>query len=76
MFSTILFYSGVVVLLLYLIVSTVPGYAVAVRRLHDINRSGSWILVSMIPYIGGFILLFFALQDSTIGKNRFGDNPK
>ncbi|MDB5439404.1 MAG: hypothetical protein JWM33_1831 [Caulobacteraceae bacterium] len=54
----------------------IPGLAVAVRRLHDTNRSGWWILIGLIPLIGAVVLLIFFLIDSTPGTNRFGPNPK
>ena len=62
---------GVVVLALLL-----PGLAVGVRRLHDTNRRGWWILISAIPVVGFIWLLIVACQDSDPGRNRFGDSPK
>lgn len=53
-----------------------PNLAVAVRRLHDTDRSGWWLLLSLIPIIGGLVLLVFFILDSTPGTNRFGENPK
>jgi uncharacterized membrane protein YhaH (DUF805 family) len=52
-----------------------PSLSVAVRRLHDTNRSGWLILLGLIPLVGGIILLVFACQRGTIGPNRFGDDP-
>ncbi len=60
----------------YALAILIPSIAVAVRRLHDIDRSGWWLLIGMIPLIGGLVLLFFAVQDSKPGPNRFGANPK
>lgn len=54
----------------------VPSIAVLLRRLHDIDRSGWWALLLLVPLVGGLILLIFALFDSTPGENRFGANPK
>tara|TARA_Y100000310_G_scaffold81055_1_gene77691 strand:- start:561 stop:857 length:297 start_codon:yes stop_codon:yes gene_type:complete len=42
---------------LYTIAVLLPGLAVSMRRLHDTNHSGWWLLVSIIPFIGAFILL-------------------
>ncbi len=53
-----------------------PSLAVAVRRLHDIGKSGWWILINFIPLIGFIIFLVFTIQDSKPGRNRFGRNPK
>ena len=56
--------------------SLLPSLAVSVRRLHDTDRSGWWILISLIPLIGGIVLLVFLCLDSSPGQNRFGSNPK
>jgi uncharacterized membrane protein YhaH (DUF805 family) len=53
----------------------IPTIAVGVRRLHDVDKSGWWILLSLIPLIGGLILLFFYVQPGTPGPNRFGPDP-
>ncbi|MDG4825634.1 DUF805 domain-containing protein [Asanoa sp. WMMD1127] len=53
-----------------------PGLAVAVRRLHDTDRSGWWILIALIPLVGAIVLLVFMVGDSKPGQNRFGANPK
>ncbi len=52
-----------------------PSLAVAVRRLHDISRSGWWILIGLIPIIGWIILIVFYVQDSH-PDNDYGPNPK
>ncbi len=50
-----------------------PGIAVAVRRLHDVDRSGWWYLLVLIPLIGALILIFaFFIHRGTEGPNRFG----
>ena len=54
----------------------IPSLAVTVRRLHDIDRSGWWILIGLVPLIGAIVLLVFALLDSTPGSNQYGPNPK
>ena len=60
---------------IYFIASVIPCYAVAVRRLHDIGRSGWWCLLSNVPLIGIVVLVFWA-KDSTPGVNKYGPNPK
>ncbi|SDJ02299.1 DUF805 domain-containing protein [Lutimaribacter saemankumensis] len=52
-----------------------PTIAVGVRRLHDLDRTGWWYLLVLIPLIGGLILLFFFIQKGTSGTNRFGPDP-
>ncbi|MFD0316565.1 DUF805 domain-containing protein [Streptomyces flavalbus] len=54
----------------------VPGLAVAVRRLHDIGRTGWWLLVGVIPIVGDIVLLVFSCLDSQPGVNKHGPNPK
>lgn len=63
--------SGVFVLAMLL-----PSLAVGARRLHDIGRSGWWLLISFVPLIGAVILLVFALRDGDRGDNAYGPNPK
>ena len=53
----------------------IPAISAGVRRLHDTNRSGFFLLISFIPFIGGLILLFFLIPEGTKGKNRFGSDP-
>jgi uncharacterized membrane protein YhaH (DUF805 family) len=53
-----------------------PSLAVGVRRLHDIGRSGWWLLIYVVPLIGGIVLLVFAVRDSNPGENAYGPNPK
>ncbi|WEV49629.1 DUF805 domain-containing protein [Acinetobacter sp. ESL0695] len=50
----------------------IPGLAVLVRRLHDINKSGWWILISLIPFIGSIILLVWLLTNTKSEKNQWG----
>lgn len=51
----------------------VPGLAVAVRRLHDIDRSGWWILVGLIPLVGWIVLIYWYVSQGTPGANQFGE---
>jgi uncharacterized membrane protein YhaH (DUF805 family) len=53
-----------------------PAIGVGVRRLHDIGKSGWWLLVGFVPVIGGLVLLLFAVRDSEPGGNAYGPNPK
>jgi len=61
---------------IYSLGTFIPGLAVSVRRLHDTNRSGWWLLIGLIPLIGGIILICFLVQDSQPGENKYGPNPK
>ncbi|MDA7946808.1 MAG: DUF805 domain-containing protein [Hyphomicrobiaceae bacterium] len=49
-----------------------PGLAVAVRRLHDIDRSGWWMLIALIPIIGLIVLIYWAVQPGTESDNQYG----
>ena len=49
--------------------------AVTVRRLHDVDMSGRFVLIQFIPLIGWIIILVFACQRGTDGANRFGMGP-
>ena len=53
----------------------IPGIAATVRRLHDINKSGWFIFISLIPILGSIIVLVMTIEKGTLGKNRFGEYP-
>ncbi|MBD9374221.1 DUF805 domain-containing protein [Rhizobium sp. ARZ01] len=52
-----------------------PGIAVAARRLHDIGRSGWWLLIGLIPLIGWIVLLYWYISEGTPGANQYGPQP-
>ena len=60
----------------YALAVLVPNIAVSIRRMHDINKSGWWVLISLIPIIGGIWFLILCLMDSKPGENAYGPNPK
>ena len=53
-----------------------PSIAVSVRRLHDTDRSGWWLLIGVIPVLGAIVLIVFMALDSNPGENQYGANPK
>lgn len=57
------------------LVLLIPQISVSVRRLHDTGRSGWWYLISLIPF-GGLVLLVFFVMDSEPQANIHGPNPK
>ena len=68
---------GLVVLSwIYTVAVFIPSLAVCVRRLHDIGKSGWWLLISFIPLIGLIWLIVLFVQDSQAGSNEWGANPK
>lgn len=60
---------------LYILFAIIPSLAVAVRRLHDIGKSGWFNFIAFIPF-GGIVLLIWFCQDSQVGTNKWGKNPK
>lgn len=61
---------------LYLLATFLPGLSLSVRRLHDVGRSGWYLLLAFIPCIGGIILLVFALTEGDPQQNAYGPDPK
>ena len=49
-----------------------PNLAVTVRRLHDTDRTGWWVLLGLVPVIGLLVLLWFYIQKGSEGANRYG----
>lgn len=54
----------------------IPGVTVSVRRLHDVSKSGWWLLVWFIPLINLVFWIWLAFADSIPGSNLYGPNPK
>ncbi len=68
--------SGIGILgLVYALAVFLPSLGVAVRRLHDTGRSGFWILVGLIPFLGAIVLLVFFILESKPGDNAYGPHP-
>ena len=65
-----------VVISVYGLATLIPMISLAVRRLHDIEKSGWWYLLNCIPCIGSIILIVFFCKEGTAGSNRYGDDPK
>lgn len=61
---------------IYALAVLIPGIAVTMRRLHDTGRSGWWILIALVPIIGGIWLLVLMVLDSQPGENQYGPYPK
>ena len=74
--DTIIFDTGVG--LFYILVALglfIPNLAVTIRRLHDTNRSGWWILISLIPLLGILLIVFLA-SDTKFESNQWGSPAK
>ena len=61
---------------IYLLGVLIPYFGVAVRRLHDSGKSGGYIFVYFIPFIGGIWFLILMATEGDIGPNKYGPDPK
>ena len=67
--------TGGILGLVYSLAVLIPSIAVAVRRMHDIDKSGWWLLIAFVPLIGIIVVIVFACMAGTPGDNRFGPPP-
>ncbi|MDF7679217.1 DUF805 domain-containing protein [Enterobacteriaceae bacterium ESL0689] len=61
---------------IYILLTFLPNLALSFRRLHDTDHSAWWLLISLVPLVGGIVLLVFYCLPGTQGDNRFGPDPK
>lgn len=61
--------------IVYSIGILIPSLSVTVRRLHDIGRSGLWLLICL-TIVGGLVIFIFSLLPGTVGDNQYGPDPK
>ncbi|WP_310558976.1 DUF805 domain-containing protein [Flavobacterium sp.] len=61
---------------IYAIATFLPGIAVAIRRLHDVGKSGWFLLILFFPLIGSIWLLILACREGDQGTNQYGPDPK
>lgn len=54
----------------------IPNLAVGARRLHDINKSGWFLLLNLIPLAGTILLIIWFCKEGDIGPNQYGNDPK
>ena len=62
--------------ILYGLATIVPHLAVSARRLHDHNKSGWLQLISLVPLIGGIIVLILMVLPGNDGENKHGPKPQ
>ena len=67
---------GGIVGLIWILVTIVPALAVLVRRLHDTGKSGWWVLIGLVPFVGTIVLFIFSVLNSDAGVNKYGESPK
>lgn len=60
----------------YFLAVLIPSLAVSVRRLHDIDSSGWFFLIILVPLVGAIWLLVLFVREGTAGDNKYGSNPK
>jgi uncharacterized membrane protein YhaH (DUF805 family) len=58
---------------IWILAVLLPTLAVSVRRLHDIDKTGWWYLIILIPTIGFLVLIYWACLKGTTGPNRFSN---
>ena len=61
---------------IYTVAVLLPGLSVGVRRLHDTGKSGWWLLICLVPFVGVIVLLVFLIMDGEPEENQYGPNPK
>jgi uncharacterized membrane protein YhaH (DUF805 family) len=66
---------GAILADLYTLLVLLPSLGVEIRRLHDTDRSGWWILIALVPIVGGIVLIVFLALAGTPGPNRYGAAP-
>ena len=67
--------TGELLAIVYGLATLLPSLGVEIRRLHDTNKSGWWIVVALVPFVGGIILVVLLAIAGTPGPNRFGPQP-
>lgn len=61
---------------LWMLAHFIPGIMVGIRRMHDIGRSGWWLLISLVPVVGWIIALYWTVKEGDRGSNAYGPDPK
>lgn len=74
--SILLVFINIGIFLVYSLMVVLPSLGVTVRRLHDTNRSGWFILLELIPLIGGIYILILCAEEGSQGENEYGKQPK
>ena len=61
---------------IFRLATLIPSLAMGARRLHDINKSGWWLLLLFVILIGWIILIMWAIKQGDRGPNRYGPDPR
>lgn len=62
--------------MIYTLAVLLPSLGVSIRRLHDTGRSGWWLLIGLVPFVGGIVLIVFWALPGDAGPNSHGPDPK
>jgi Predicted membrane protein len=76
LFDTVFTAINFVLLSIFIIIYFIVTFAQEIKRLHDMNSSGLWLILRFIPLISMIYLLMLTFQDGTVGPNNYGDDPK
>lgn len=68
--------AGTIILVVFGLAIILPMIAVGIRRMHDINKSGWWVLINLVPLIGSIWFIVLAIKDSEPQSNQWGPCPK
>ncbi|BDD11219.1 aminopeptidase [Fulvitalea axinellae] len=74
--SETIFFAGYALIIIYSLAILIPSLAVAVRRLHDIGKSGTWFFIYFVPLVGPIWLLVLLASEGDYKDNQYGRNPK
>ncbi len=74
-FAMYLTIPGIIMMFVVLLVF-LPALGLQVRRMHDIGKSGWWLLIAFVPLIGAIALLIFMCLDGNPQTNKYGEDPK
>ena len=64
--------AGNILIAVFILALFLPTLAVTIRRLHDSDKRGWWVLIQLIPIVGTIVMLVFLVSKGTPGDNRFG----
>ncbi len=67
---------GIVLANIYSLALLLPGLALSVRRLHDINKSWPWIFINFVPLVGTIWYIILMCTEGVSGDNQYGPDPK
>tara|TARA_Y100001954_G_scaffold205010_1_gene226732 strand:+ start:916 stop:1293 length:378 start_codon:yes stop_codon:yes gene_type:complete len=71
--NTSIFTNLSIVITIFYVLQVIP---LDIRRLHDLNFSGWWVLLTTIPYLGMILFIPFIFLKGTKGSNKYGEEPK